>query len=75
VGFTGGVFVASSAYGELYAVTSFLRLHTYLASCSWTKLRKAGHEGLNIRAAEKYQPLQEVEAAAMVVGIMKEPDH
>ncbi|KIM35577.1 hypothetical protein M413DRAFT_347955, partial [Hebeloma cylindrosporum] len=41
----------------------------------WRKLRKAGHEGLNIRAAEKYQPLQEVEAAAMVIGLMKEPDH
>ena len=55
--------------------SSFLQLHIYLTSPSWRKLRKAGHEGLNIRAAEKYQPLQEVEAAAMVIGIMKDPDH
>ncbi|KDR81197.1 hypothetical protein GALMADRAFT_116228 [Galerina marginata CBS 339.88] len=41
----------------------------------WRKLRKAGHEGMNIRAAEKYQPLQEVEAVEMVAAIIKEPDH
>ncbi|KIM36078.1 hypothetical protein M413DRAFT_449400 [Hebeloma cylindrosporum] len=41
----------------------------------WRKLRKAGHEGLNMRAADKYKPLQEIEAAAVVVDIIKEPDH
>ena len=30
---------------------------------------------MNILAAEKYQPLQEVEAATMVIDIMKDPDH
>ena len=54
---------------------SFLQLHSYLTCPSWKKLRKAGHEGLNIRAAEKYQPLQEVEAATMVIDILKDPDH
>jgi len=28
-----------------------------------------------MRAAEKYEPLQEVEAAAMVIDMMKEPKH
>lgn len=50
-------------------------MHTDFVFYSWRKLRKAGHEGMNIRAAEKYQPLQEVEAAAMVAGILKEPNH
>jgi hypothetical protein len=30
---------------------------------------------MSMRAAEEYQPYQEVEAAAMVVDIMKDPDH
>ena len=47
----------------------------YLTSPSWRKLRKAAREGLNVRAAENYKPLQEIEAAAMVVSIMKEPNH
>ena len=55
--------------------SSFLQLHIYLTSPSWRKLRKAGHEGLNIRAAEKYQPLQELEAATMVIDMIKDPDH
>ena len=54
---------------------SFLWLKRYLTSPSWRKLRRAGREGLNARAAEKYKPLQEVEAAAMVVDILKEPNH
>ena len=53
----------------------FLCPYSYLIFPSWRKLRKAGHEGLNIRAVEKYQPLQEVEAATMVVGMLKDPDH
>ena len=57
------------------APSSFLRLHSYLTSPSWRKLRKAAHEGLNIRAAEKYQPLQELEAATMVIDMINDPDH
>ena len=55
--------------------SSVLRLHSYLSSRSWRKFHKAGHEGLNIRAAEKYQPLQEVEAATMVIDMINDPDH
>ena len=54
---------------------SFLLLHSYLTSPSWKKLRKAGNEGLNMRAVEKYQPLQEVEAATMVINMLKNADH
>ena len=55
--------------------SSFWGLHSYLTSPSWRKFRKAGHEGLSVRASEKYQPLQEAEAAALVVAMLKEPDH
>ncbi|KIM46552.1 hypothetical protein M413DRAFT_24257 [Hebeloma cylindrosporum] len=41
----------------------------------WKKLRKAGHEGLNVRAVDKYKPMQEVEAAAVVADIIKDPNH
>ncbi|TFK64022.1 cytochrome P450 [Pluteus cervinus] len=41
---------------------------------TWRRMRKAAHEGLNTRAAETYQPLQEVEAATLVSGLMKEPE-
>jgi len=30
---------------------------------------------MNVRAAEKYQPLQEAEAAALVVAMTKDPDN
>ncbi|EIM88908.1 cytochrome P450 [Stereum hirsutum FP-91666 SS1] len=39
----------------------------------WRKLRKAAHEGLNVRAAEAYQPLQEKDAAVLVADLLKEP--
>ncbi|KAJ7081461.1 cytochrome P450, partial [Mycena crocata] len=40
----------------------------------WRKLRKAAHEGLNVRASEAYQPLQEIEAVVLVDNLIKEPD-
>ncbi|KAF5342840.1 hypothetical protein D9758_013372 [Tetrapyrgos nigripes] len=40
----------------------------------WRKMRKAAHEGLNIRASEAYQPLQEKEAAVLVDNVLKDPN-
>ncbi|KAJ7122958.1 cytochrome P450 [Mycena epipterygia] len=40
----------------------------------WRKLRKAAHEGLNVRASEAYQPLQEKEAAVLVDNLIKDPE-
>jgi hypothetical protein len=40
----------------------------------WRKLRKASHEGLNVRASEAYQPLQEKEAAVLVDNMLKDPN-
>ncbi|KAJ7446023.1 cytochrome P450 [Mycena galericulata] len=39
----------------------------------WRRLRRAAHEGLNIRAAEKLQPLQEREAATLAAHILRYP--
>ncbi|KAF5343067.1 hypothetical protein D9758_011141 [Tetrapyrgos nigripes] len=39
----------------------------------WRKLRKASHEGLNVRASEVYQPSQEKEAAVLVDNMLKDP--
>jgi hypothetical protein len=76
----GGLSIGFTAYGELLMVncaplSSLFGVHSYLTSPSWRKFRKAGHEGLNIRAAEKYQESQEVEAAMMAVALMEDPDH
>ncbi|KAJ7843627.1 cytochrome P450 [Mycena olivaceomarginata] len=40
----------------------------------WRRLRRAAHEGLNIRAAEKLQPQQEREAATLAAYIIRDPD-
>ncbi|THU86529.1 cytochrome P450 [Dendrothele bispora CBS 962.96] len=40
----------------------------------WRKLRKAAHEGMNVRASEAYQPLQEMEAAVLVDNVLKDPE-
>ena len=37
-------------------------------------MRRAGHEGLSIRASEIYQPLQEREAALLVRDLLQVPD-
>nr|F1SY62.1 RecName: Full=Cytochrome P450 monooxygenase 58 [Postia placenta Mad-698-R]BAK09406.1 cytochrome P450 [Postia placenta] len=39
----------------------------------WRKLRRAGQEGLNVRASEKYQPLQESEARLLTTNMLREP--
>jgi len=40
----------------------------------WRKLRRAAQEGLNVRASEKYQPLQQQEAAVLVTNMIREPE-
>ncbi|KAJ7843607.1 cytochrome P450 [Mycena olivaceomarginata] len=40
----------------------------------WRRLRRAAHEGLNIRAAEKLQPQQKREAATLAAYIIRDPD-
>ncbi|TDL16829.1 cytochrome P450 [Rickenella mellea] len=40
----------------------------------WRRMRRAAHEGLNIRASETYQPLQEEESAVLVSNLLQEPD-
>ena len=37
-------------------------------------MRRAGHEGLNIRASEIYQPLQERDAAMLVADLLRNPE-
>ncbi|TFK64025.1 cytochrome P450 [Pluteus cervinus] len=39
----------------------------------WRRMRRAAHEGLNARAAEAYQPLQEIEAVTLVDSLIKDP--
>ncbi|CAL1709871.1 unnamed protein product [Somion occarium] len=41
----------------------------------WRKLRRAAHEGFNVRACEDYQPLQEKESARLVNHMLEEPDN
>ena len=73
---TGSILIAFSVYGELCVRhSSSLRLHSYLTSPNWRKIRKAEHEGLNVCIFERYLPLQEAKVAALVVAMMKEPDH
>ncbi|KAF5374224.1 hypothetical protein D9758_004661 [Tetrapyrgos nigripes] len=38
----------------------------------WRKMRKAAHEGFNIRTSEAYQPLQEKEAVVLVDNLLKD---
>lgn len=38
-------------------------------------MRRAAHEGLNVRAAEKYKLLQEIEAARLVANLLHDPDN
>jgi len=40
----------------------------------WRRLRRAAHEGLNVRVSGNYQPLQENEAAALVANLLQNPD-
>lgn len=37
-------------------------------------MRRATHEGMNVRAAEKYKPLQEIEAVRLVTNFLHDPD-
>ena len=37
-------------------------------------MRRAGHEGLNVRASEQYQPLQEREAALLTAAFLRKPE-
>lgn len=45
------------------------------AYLSWRRLRKAAHLGLHLRAAEAYYPVEEREAAILVLDLLKEPNH
>ncbi|KAF5343047.1 hypothetical protein D9758_011152 [Tetrapyrgos nigripes] len=38
------------------------------------RLRKAAHEGFNIRASEAYQPIQEKEATVLVHNLLQDPN-
>lgn len=38
-------------------------------------MRRAAHEGFNIRAAAKYQPLQEKESALLALRCLQDPDN
>lgn len=38
-------------------------------------MRRAAHEGLNVRAADKYKPLQETEAARLVFNLLRDPEN
>ncbi|KAJ7170774.1 cytochrome P450 [Mycena crocata] len=40
----------------------------------WRKMRRASHEGFNLRASEKYQPEQYREAAMNVLDLINEPE-
>ena len=41
---------------------------------SWRKMRRAGHEGFNLRASEQYQPMQAREAGLTVLDLLAQPD-
>lgn len=38
-------------------------------------MRRAGHEGFNVRAAATYQPLQEKESALLALHCLQDPDN
>ncbi|EJU00760.1 cytochrome P450 [Dacryopinax primogenitus] len=40
----------------------------------WRTQRRAAHESLNIRAAQKFQPIQEEESRIMVEDLLRHPD-
>ncbi|KAI0684340.1 cytochrome P450 [Earliella scabrosa] len=40
----------------------------------WRKMRRAGHEGFNLRASEQYQPMQAREAGLTVLDLLAQPD-
>ncbi|RPD67493.1 cytochrome P450 [Lentinus tigrinus ALCF2SS1-7] len=40
----------------------------------WRKMRRAGHEGFNLRASEQHQPMQAREAGLTVLDIIQHPD-
>ncbi|KAF9463397.1 cytochrome P450 [Collybia nuda] len=44
-------------------------------SSKWRRMRRAVHEGLNVQAAEKYRPLQEIEASRLVNNLLRDPDN
>lgn len=37
-------------------------------------MRKASHEGLSVRASEKYKPMQEEEATRLILHLLRRPD-
>ena len=37
-------------------------------------MRRAGHEGFNLRASEQYQPMQAREAGLTVLDLLAQPD-
>lgn len=41
---------------------------------SWRKMRRAAHEGFNVRASTSYQPLQEKESALLVSHMLQDPN-
>ncbi|KAF9458686.1 cytochrome P450 [Collybia nuda] len=41
----------------------------------WRRMRRAVHDSLNIGAAEKYRPLQEIEAVRLVNNLLHDPDN
>ena len=73
----GGLFLPL-VNGELYVAV----MRTHRPYCNtfsmlhhrWRKMRRAGHEGLSIRASEIYQPLQEREAALLVRDLLHVPE-
>ncbi|KAF5343046.1 hypothetical protein D9758_011155 [Tetrapyrgos nigripes] len=77
---TGGSKFAQSGWGfvrfimatEISCGNLLLSLRRY--GDLWQKMRKAAHEGLNIRASEVYRPLQEKEAAILVDNMLKDPN-
>ncbi|KAF9463393.1 cytochrome P450 [Collybia nuda] len=41
----------------------------------WRRMRRATHEGFNVRAVEKYRSLQEVEAARLAINLLHSPNN
>ncbi|KAI0072587.1 cytochrome P450 [Panus rudis PR-1116 ss-1] len=41
----------------------------------WRRLRRAAHEGFNVRAVQTYQPLQEKESVRLVHHLLTEPEN
>ncbi|KAJ7834053.1 cytochrome P450, partial [Mycena olivaceomarginata] len=55
---TGGIFMVFARYGEMWMA----------------QMRRASHEGFNLRASEKYQPSQFKEAAMNILDLINEPN-